>query len=271
MKIYIIADMEGIAGVVSPDQISGNSWEYDLARKQFNAEVCAVCSGAIEGGAEEIYVNDFHGNGRNLDPVLLPQQVMLVRGEFRPCSGFDHLDNTFAGLILLGAHARSGSRDAVIPHTYNPDIRFELYGQPVGEFDLLALLAGEMKVPTLLISGDAKTIEQAHTNLPATATVITKFGLTGQSAVCLHPKAICEMLREETKRAMQAASTLEPPMISPPVQLLVKLTNVSTAERLDWIPGLKRVDELTYEFMGETMVEVMKLVYGVTTLVSAKF
>lgn len=267
MKLYIVADMEGIAGVVSPEQISGGSgWEAESARRQFTDEVCSVCVGAVEAGVEEIYVNDFHGNGRNLNIDRLPTEVMLIRGEFRPNSGFDMLDNTFSGLVLLGAHARTGSRESIIPHTYTDKLRFELFGQPLGEYDLLSLVAGEQKVPTIMISGDAKTIEQAHTNLPSTHTVITKFGLGTHSALCIHPKAVLESLREEIKRAVKNIGSLEPPEIEPPLQLIVRVLDPRIAERIDWIPQIKRLGEDSFEFVGDSMKQIAKVVYGVTVL-----
>ena len=270
MKLYIVADMEGIAGVVAPEQVScGSGWEYDQARRQFTEEVCAICSGAIEAGAEEIVVNDFHGNGRNIDLALLPQQVQLIRGEFRPTSGFDLLDSSFHGLILLGAHARSGSRGSILPHTYSSKVQFELFGQPVGEFDILSFLAGEYKVPTILISGDDKTISQAHTNLPSTAAVMTKYSIGSNSAVCVHPKRVCEMLRTETRRVVKDIGSIEPPMISPPIQLVFRVVEPRLAERLDWIPRVKRLDGTTFEFIGETMSEIARLAYGIAELTAS--
>lgn len=270
MKLYIAADMEGIAGIVSFQQIDGgNTWEHDAARRHFTEEVAAVCSGAIEAGVEEIVVNDFHGNGRNLLPERLPTQAMLIRGGFRPSAGFDLLDSTFTGLVLLGAHSRTGTRGGLLPHTYSPRLRFELFGQPLGEFDLLSLVAGECKVPTLLISGDAKTIEQAATNLPSTATVVTKFPIGNRGALCIHPKLVCESLREETKRALKNKGSIEVPVISPPAQLIVKIAEPELGERLEWIPNLKRLDDLSFEFMAESMVQVARVVYGITLLVEA--
>ncbi len=267
MKLYIVADMEGIAGVVSPAQIAeGESPEVDQARRQFTEEVNAVCSGALEVGVEEIFVNDFHGNGRNLLAERLPSQVMLIRGGFRPTAGFDHLDSTFGGLVILGAHARSGSRDGIIPHTYTEHLRFELFGSPIGEFDILSLVAGECKVPTILISGDSKTIEQANTNMPATPTVITKFPIGVNSAICIHPKLVCESLREEIRRAVKSAASIEPPAISPPLQLGIRVYDVNLLDRLSWIPQLKRSSDDYFEFVAESAVQMAQLVYGVTLL-----
>ena len=267
MKLYICADMEGIAGVVSEHQVSGvDSSELHQARLQYTEEVKAVCLGSLEAGIEEIYVNDFHGNGRNLMIERLPPEAMVIRGDFRPSSGFELLDNTFVGLVLLGTHARTGTAGSILPHTYSSKLRFEIYGQPVGEFDILALVAGEERVPTILISGDSKTIEQASTNLPATHSVITKYSMSGNAALCVNPAHVCDALREEIKRAVKAAPQMEPSQITPPVQFAVKAWDITVAERISWIPGLERRDDLSFEFAGANMKQIARLVYGLAIL-----
>ncbi len=259
--------MEGVAGVVSPAQIGdGDSSEIGQARRQFTDEVNAVCAGALEAGIEEIYVNDFHGNGRNLLIELLPPSVTLIRGGFRPTAGFDQLDQTFCGLVLLGAHARSGSRDGVIPHTYSDRLRFELFGSPIGEFDVLSLVAGERKVPTILVSGDSKTIEQVNTNMPSAPTVITKYPIGVRSAACIHPKRVCDALKEEIKRAIKGASAMEPPLIAPPLQLGIRVTDMTLIDRISWIPKMTRSGDDTFEFVAESAVQMAEVIYGITLL-----
>jgi hypothetical protein len=54
LKVYISADMEGIAGVVSPDQLGPTGFEYPRFRELMTAEVLAAIEGAREAGAAEI-------------------------------------------------------------------------------------------------------------------------------------------------------------------------------------------------------------------------
>jgi D-amino peptidase len=270
MKLYLIVDMEGMSGIVSPEQIDGSdSWEADRARRQCTAEVLTVCEAAVEAGVDEIVINDFHGKGRNLLPEKLPQCAFIIQGDFRPTSGWDFLDGTFTGVIFLGAHGRTGSQESVLPHTYSEKLRFELFGQSVGEVDILALLAGEQKVPTILVSGDSKTLEQIRTNLPSAHTVITKMSIGPQAALSFHPTQLLETLREEVKQALKNVAKIEPPGVEPPIPLVIRCQNIQLAERLDWIPGLKRIDNVSFEFSGENMKQIAKLIYGVTELASS--
>ena len=267
MKLYIIADMEGVAGVVSSSQTTSTNTDYETARIQYTREVATVCMAALQNGVEEIYVNDFHGNGLGVLADKLPEQVMLIRGDYRQASGYELLDNTFSGLIIIGMHARTGTHNGVLPHTYTPKIKFNLFGQPLGEFDILSLIAGEQKVPTILVSGDSVAIEQAQTNLPSTPMVITKYSTGVGSALCIHPDKVCKMLANETKRAVKSIAQIEPPEISPPALLEIKLNDVMSVDKIKWIPGLKQTDELTFEYAAESMKQIADLIYGVSILV----
>ena len=62
MKILISVDIEGIAGVVRPEQTRRGNAEYERARVQMTAEANAAVVGAFVGGAATVIVNDSHGD-----------------------------------------------------------------------------------------------------------------------------------------------------------------------------------------------------------------
>ena len=64
MKVYISADMEGITGVASWEEVDHNKPAYAQFQKQMSLEVAAVCEGAIAAGAKQIIVKDGSGNTR---------------------------------------------------------------------------------------------------------------------------------------------------------------------------------------------------------------
>ncbi|MCB0234770.1 MAG: M55 family metallopeptidase, partial [Anaerolineae bacterium] len=66
MKVYISVDLEGVSGIVSPEQTSPGGQGYDLACKLMTEEANAAILGARAGGASEVVVNDSHGSMRNL-------------------------------------------------------------------------------------------------------------------------------------------------------------------------------------------------------------
>src|SRR5512137_2916195 len=100
MKIYILADMEGISGIRKHAQVDSSSPEYAEGRALMTQDINAAVEGAFEGGAEDVVVADTHGGGGQLRlEDMHPRAVyeMPGRGSLMPS-----LDETFAGVILLG-------------------------------------------------------------------------------------------------------------------------------------------------------------------------
>ena len=83
-KVFISADMEGMVGVVTGDQLFPTGFEYQRFREFMTKEVLAAIRGARAAGAGEIVVADAHGNGENLLIELLPVNVTVVRSWPRP-------------------------------------------------------------------------------------------------------------------------------------------------------------------------------------------
>lgn len=120
-KIYISADIEGIAGVVK-SAFGPGDFEYERARKLMTGEVNAAIQGCLEGGAEEIVVSDSHGNCLNIIPEELHGAAVLVRSFPRPLDMMDGIDETFDGVIFIGYHAKAGTPQANISHTLCSEI-----------------------------------------------------------------------------------------------------------------------------------------------------
>src|SRR6201981_3119019 len=79
LKVYISVDMEGIAGVVTADQLGPSGFEYERFRRFMTHEALAAVKAAKEAGAAEIVVSDSHGNGESLLIELFPADVRIVR------------------------------------------------------------------------------------------------------------------------------------------------------------------------------------------------
>ena len=79
LKVYISVDMEGIAGVVTADQLIPGGFEYERFRRFMTDEAVAAVRGAQAAGATEVVVSDSHGNGESLLIELFPKDVRIVR------------------------------------------------------------------------------------------------------------------------------------------------------------------------------------------------
>jgi D-amino peptidase len=84
MRIYISADIEGVAGVVSRDNLMPGRFEYEQARDWMTDAVLAAGETVRELGATEVVVSDSHGNGQNIRFERMPSYVQLVRSGRAP-------------------------------------------------------------------------------------------------------------------------------------------------------------------------------------------
>src|SRR6266545_7939916 len=63
MRVHVISDMEGVAGIVKWEQVDGDSKLYQEGRVLYTEEINAAVRGAKTAGATEIVVMDCHGAG----------------------------------------------------------------------------------------------------------------------------------------------------------------------------------------------------------------
>jgi D-amino peptidase len=122
LKVYISVDMEGIAGVVTGDQLGPSGFEYGRAREFMTAEALAAIAGAREAGATEIVVSDSHGNGESLLIDQFPDDVRIVRSWPRPLMMMEGIDSTFSAAIFIGYHASTTSPAGVRAHTISSTV-----------------------------------------------------------------------------------------------------------------------------------------------------
>ena len=119
MKILIATDMEGITGVTTWDQVTPGHAEYARFRKQMTEDVNAAIRGAFDAGAEEVIVADGHWNGSNILVEELDPRARLNTGSPSPFSMMQGIDESVAGVMFIGYHARNGSPNAILDHTWS--------------------------------------------------------------------------------------------------------------------------------------------------------
>jgi D-amino peptidase len=106
MDVYVCADMEGVASVVTREQLFPAGFEYERARRWMTDEVAAAIRGARSAGAQRIIVSDSHGNGQNLLLEYLPPETEVVRSWPRPLDMMQGIqDGSFGAALLIGHHA----------------------------------------------------------------------------------------------------------------------------------------------------------------------
>jgi len=259
LKVFISVDMEGISGVIHWDDVSRKGDDYSLFRKLMTQETNAAIQGALDAGATEILVRDSHGSARNILPDLLrPEAVLLRDWSGGPLSMMEGIDETFDAVIFIGYHARAGTPDAVLKHTMTGTIYdVELNGKKMPEAGINAAIAGQFRVPVVLIAGDLAVIQQAKELFGDIETVVVKEGI-GKAAKMLHPQKAQEMIKKKTTEALKRLKDFKPYKLSPPFTMVVTFTDEEIAYRASWIPGAKRAGDRSVSFTSNDFREVLK-------------
>ena len=260
MKIYISADMEGVVGVVTGDQLSPQGFEYERFRGFMTQEVNAAIEGARAAGATEIVVSDSHGNGQNLLIEKLPRDVLVVRSWPRPLMMMEGIDASFAGAIFIGYHSSTTSMEGVRAHTISSarlaDVK--LNGLSMSEAGINAAIAGQFNVPIIMVSGDNVVVKETTALLGDLEGAVVKSALGFHSATTMTPEASYQLIREKVQKAVSRIKDFKPYKISSPVKLDVRFKNYRPSEMLSYLSIVERTDSHSIRFVGKDMIEVSK-------------
>jgi len=267
MKIYISADMEGVVGVVTSEQLGPQGFEYQRFREFMTQEVNAAIEAAFEGGATEVVVSDSHGNGQNLLIEKLPKNILLVRSWPRPLMMMQGIDETFAGVIFLGYHTGTTNPQGVRAHTMSSarlaDVR--LNGVSVSEAGINAAIAGHFNVPVIMVSGDDAIVKETVAVLGDVEGAVVKWASGFHSAKTLMPEAAYQLIREKVRKAMGRIKDFKPHKLTTPVQLDVRFKNYRPSEVLSYLSLVERTDAHSIRFTGKDMIEVSKFLEFILT------
>jgi D-amino peptidase len=267
IKIYISADIEGVAGVVSPQQGSMGNGEYERARRLMTQEVNAAIEGAFAGGATEVLVNDAHGDMRNLLPDDLDPRAELISGKPKLLNMFEGLAPDHAGVICLGYHARA--REAgVLAHTTNGFAfgRIRLNDAELGEAGLYGAYAGSLGVPVIMLSGDDRLKSETQPLFPDARYAVVKQAISQRAARSRSPERARDLIRSETEAAVRHAPSSRPFIIEGPYRLEVELNTPALCDLASVIPSAMRLDAVTVAFAPESIEHAVRWVNTLSAL-----
>jgi len=232
MRIYIMTDAEGVAGVLdSENWCMPESRYYELGKELLTLEVNAALEGFFSAGATEALVSDGHGYGY-INPDLLDPRAELLRGYStgRPF----HLDEGWEFLAYVGQHAKARTEHAHLCHTGSMFVlNMAINGVSVGEFGEFCFSASQLGVPCIFASGDLALTKEAEALLPGIETVAVKRGNSpghgdeldadayrqkNKGAIHKQPQAARELIQAGAAKALIRAQTedfgilpIEPP------------------------------------------------------------
>jgi D-amino peptidase len=262
LKVYISVDMEGVAGVVTADQLGPSGFEYERFRRFMTNETLAAVRAAKEAGATDIVVSDSHGNGENLLIEEFPKDVRIVRSWPRHGGMMAGLDASFDAAMFVGYHASTTNPRGVRAHTFSSAhlAKVSLNGSAVTEGEFNAAYAGAFGVPVIFASGDDAAVSELKSRIGNLETVETKKSLGFHSAETTTPESACEKIGAGVKAALARLRDFKPYVVKTPVTLEITFKNYMPAEILSYLRAVERMDSHTIRFVGKDMAEVSDFV-----------
>jgi D-amino peptidase len=260
MKILIAADMEGITGVVHWDQVTTTHPEYARFRRLMTGDVNAAIRGAMIGGAKEVIVTDGHAYGRNILIEELDERARLNSGTPSPYSMVQGVESGVDGVIYVGYHARIGTQDAILEHTWSDERVANLWlnGELYGEIGLNAAVCGHFGAPVVMISGDQNACAEARSILGELETVIVKRAHGRMCAECLPPGVSHGMIQAGAARAVERlkeGAAPHPLVLPAPISMAVEFVQSEMADRAALLPGARRTQRRV-EYTAQDMPEI---------------
>ncbi|MHC5374168.1 M55 family metallopeptidase [Enterococcus sp. LJL120] len=247
MKIFISADIEGVAGIGQWNETESGPW-YDYFSKEMSREVAAACEGALAAGATEIYVKDGHHTACNIYPDMLPKEAVLNRGWSGDGYGMmSGVQDDVDFVVMIGYHAASYSDANPLSHTSENYIRkFEINGQLASEFMINRYIAALHQVPVIFLSGDQGIVDEVRATDPGISTFATLQG-RGGSTTSVHPEIAYEKIKEGVRQAVTLNKYYVPEL---PEYFDVKITyqEQNRARKAALFPGAKLIDPYTVQF-----------------------
>jgi D-amino peptidase len=249
VKVFIVSDMEGVAGIVKWQQTSGGHAMYEEGRRLYTGEINAAVRGAKAAGATEIVVMDCHGAGEGWTfNSLIPEELdpaceFVVQNEWTEYTEF--LEGGVDAALFVGMHAMAGTRDGVLAHTVSGSSwwRLRFNGVEVGESGINAALCGTWGCPVLLVTGDTAACAEGKALLgDGLTTVEVKQGTGVRSARLLPPPRARELVEAGAKQALSKLDAVAPYDPGKPCEIKVEYKWTGPAEKLHRRAGVEVLD-----------------------------
>jgi D-amino peptidase len=269
VKVFIAVDMEGATGVAHREHLMPGGNDYERARGWLTSDVAAAVEGAVAAGATEVYVNDGHGNMRNLIIDRLPAATRLVVGPAQAINkplvqvtGIE--EGGFEACLLVGFHSRAGTPGGLLSHTWVGMLVHEirLQNKPAGEALLDAAIVGHYGTPVVLVTGADDVCREAQADLGADLEVVEVKKALGPSACAsLTPQRSAELIRAAAQRAVERRATRRPTHVRGPVDIVVEFHRREMARRALETGDGNPVDDRSVRYVGPDVPETVRAVW----------
>jgi D-amino peptidase len=244
-RVLLITDLEGVAGVETPEALISGTPAYERAQALLTAEVNAAVQGLLASGFQRVRVSDSHLSGSG--------EMNLLRQALHPAAEPCFLEeDAYAprcfedvqAVACLGMHAPAGSA-GFGAHTVDLLGAWSCAGRVLSEADLVLALAAEAGVPAVFVSGDDVLRGWLGDRV---AYVHTKEALSPTQARSREPEVV---LAELTRAASRPGRPVAPLPDAPLVLTFKSGYQAALAAEA----GARRLDRYRVEVVGRTFRE----------------
>jgi len=261
LKVFMTTDMEGVDGIFD-FELQCNPQKsplWEASHRLLTDEVNAAVKGLYEGGATGVYVYDGHDSSRSLAVLDIEPRAWLLEGG--PISPTAELDASFSAFVFIGQHAMAGAEKGVLSHTESLEVQnVWVNGRPTGEIGFFVMMAGQLGVPAIMLSGDTAACRELHDMVPEAECAEVKTGVSHTAAWMMSHSAACALITETTRRAMQRQPQIKPYKLAGPVEVKVEYTPQGTP-LIPLREGIERLNDRTWVFRGKDIIDVCSKYY----------
>jgi D-amino peptidase len=250
MRVLIMSDMEGVAGVVKWAQVTGgDSAAYQQARELYTGEINAAIRGARSAGADQVIVMDCHGAGNGWSLNSLIQEQLEPDCEFAVQEYWteyvEPLEQGTDAALFVGMHAMAGTPRGVLSHTVSGSHWHNLWfnDRLHGETGINAALCGNWGCPVVMVTGDRQTCAEATDLLgDGLTTVAVKDGIGRYSARHLTPIRAREAIEAGALKALSDLKAVAPYDPGRPCEITVEFSHADGTEKYAYRHGVEVLD-----------------------------
>lgn len=258
MKVFISADIEGVASVHGWLSTAEGGIDYERNRLQMTNEVLAAAEGAHEAGAHLVVIKDAHHDGTNILPEYMPQYVELIRGySFAPDVMVEGIDKSFDAAFYVGYHSPAGSDGNNLAHTisHSKVASITVNDELASEFLIYSYMAAYHGVPSVLLTGDKTLCELSAHLHPSLISIAVKDDCGGRNHG-ISEKLACQQIKQAAKRAL--AQNLKKAKIQLPRTFKVDLCfkDHRLAKAASYYPSARQKDAYTVRFESTDWFDV---------------
>ena len=263
MRVLVSVDMEGVAGVVAPDDITPGHPEYERNRGYMTDEASAAVRGILAYDQNAtVVVADAHARFRNLLPDRLARGCTLLRGSPRTHGMLAGIADGVDAVFFIGYHGRAGTAHSVLAHTVSGGTiaQVRCNGQELGEIGLNAALAAHYGAVPALAAGDDTAALEAEEVVPGITTVVVKRAFGNRAAEGLHPAEACARIETASAIALATLADVSAPHFAGPVDLEVDVLRPFMTEHACLIPGVELRSPVTLGFHAPDLTAAYNLI-----------